>query len=172
MNFYKVIEINSSGKNISIRKELLSLETFSKYYEKDKDKFVKWVAYIHYLLYPVPDQNPFYYMNDLEKETIIAQELGITGWKKPPYYDEIYKLIESVYETPLMRLLKSYKTTIDKISNYLTTTNIDDKNFRNISSFLKEYDIIREGYKKVLKDVEDEIQSMTKGKVKIGYDID
>ncbi len=170
MNFYKIIDPNN--KSISIRKELLQLDTFSKYYEQDKENFIKWCTYIHYLLYPVPEQNPFYYMNDLEKETIIAKELKMEGWKKPKYYNEIYSIIEKVYETPLMRLLKSYKITIDKISTYLNTTQIDDKNFRNIASFLKEYDIIREGYKKVLKDVEDEIQTMTKGKIKIGYDIE
>lgn len=167
----KPIKIIVPDKNtkFKLHNELINIHPFSDI--KPTEDNYKWLALIHYLLYPYPEDNPFYYISEIEKESVIMKRLKIKNNNRPEWYNDVYNFTKDMYETPNMRLLRTCRITIDKMSNYLENINVDDKNFKNISTFLKEYESIRESYKKVLKDVEEEINYKSRGNTKIGYDI-
>lgn len=167
MKPFKVI--TAKGNKFQIAPEIANLYPFTNI--KMTDENIKWMAYIHYLLYPIPEDNPFFYLSEIEKEDTIAKRLKLNLLNKPEWYQEVYDIIYKQYEMPNIRIFRTLKTAMDKVSSYLENISVDDKNFKNISSFLKEYEVIRETYRKVLKDVENEINFKSKGNTKIGYDL-
>lgn len=161
--------IINKGNKSELHPDILSIYPFSDI--KWTDEYKKWLLVIHYLLYPYPEDNPFFYISELDKDNHIIKRLKLKPENKPEWYNDIYEYVKQMYETPMMKLLRTYKTTIDKMSKYIEEIQVDDKNFKNLTSYVKEFETVREGYKRVQKDVEEEINYKSRGNTKIAYDI-
>lgn len=175
--FKIVIPIQNIKANVNpISPELLGMKAFKDYLEANKDKLpiaYKYVLYLHYKYYPIPNDNPFYNIAEYKKDSTILKQIGLDekALKGLKHKEQIEEIVIDIYTTPMIRLLNSYKKTIDKISKYLDEAVIDDKNIKNISSYLKEFDNIREIYKKTIKDVEQELQENPTINNRIAYDL-
>ena len=91
--------------------------------------------------------------------------------------DAILKAIDEckrLYETPTVRAYIGIQTMLDNMSRYLADTEITDGRDGNIRGMLaaaKEFKHIRESYKGVMTDVEEESKVQTRGKSHLPYDM-
>jgi len=166
----KIIDIK--GNNYIVNKEVAMLEPIATFLSKNKSNkdVFKWIALAHYLYYPKSDENPFWNIREHIKETYIKEKLGIKSSKEPTGFSDVKKFVEEIYETPTIRVFKSHKILIDKMADYINSIKLDDKTFKNSITYLKEFETIRDSYKKILKDVEEEMNVKVRGNIKTAYD--
>ena len=108
------------------------------------------LAYIFALYDP---ESPYFNLLDYEKESKIAKDFRHELFRP----DEIVFVkaldkAKELYSTPTQRLLNSLKVSMDKISQYLTDTDIEggrDGNFDSILRAHKEAAVILKNYKMI-----------------------
>jgi hypothetical protein len=78
-----------------------------------------------------------------------------------------------MYETPTSRAYEGMQKALDRISRYLSTTQITDGkdgNIAQIRAIAKDFDAIRQSFKGVYKDLQEEQQSKVRGGQGLAYD--
>jgi len=138
------------------------------------DCYMKAYAYIFYMTCPGPD-NPYFNMKDVDVEEVIIHDLD--GIEFSTEDDVIITAIENahkLFETPTVRAHKGLKTAMDNIAEYMGTTDITDGkdgNIGQIRAMAKDFDSIRQSYKGVSKDLEEEQKAAhVRGGQNLAYD--
>lgn len=139
-------------------------------YPKDH---LKVLAYIYYMSYTGPD-NPYSNIVEEDREDKIMQAL------EPEFDTEDHKIQVAIerctelYMTPTMRSYDAIKTMLDNLNTYLKETPVTDGRDGNIGPLLriaKEFKSVRESFKGVQDDVEEESKIRARGKSKLPYDM-
>ena len=134
---------------------------------------VKVLAYIYYMSYRGPD-NPYFNVVDEDRDEKILRDL------QPEFNIEDTSILfaidkcKDLYETPTMRSYDAIKTMLDNLNTYLKTTEITDGREGNVGTMLrvgKEFKSLRESFKGVLEDVQEENKVQARGKTKLPYDL-
>ncbi len=175
--WFKIIEV--SGSRVSVNPLVQNIHPFSSFikeYGKDRQYVLSWFSYLHYRYYPSPDFNPFFYMEEHEKESRILKSLfGSDGVPEPAlYFRECEMFVKDMYLLPSVKMYNSLRSAINKVSEYMNSiSRVDERNFKQIISILKEYDNINEIYSKtfatMMKEIEQE-DNKTRGNLKVAYD--
>jgi hypothetical protein len=137
------------------------------------DEYLKIYQYLFYMTCPNPDMNPFFNVPQTDKEEIILKEVNA---EFSPEDDDIYtafKFCEKLYETPTSRAYEGMQKALDRISRYLATAQITDGkdgNIAQIRALAKDFDGIRQSFKGVYKDLQEEQQSKVRGGIGMAYD--
>jgi len=79
-----------------------------------------------------------------------------------------------MYSTPTMESYSAIKTMLENVNTYLRTTEVTDGRDGNIGSLIrlaKEFKHIRESFKGVYEDVQEENKVLARGKSKLPYDL-
>ena len=149
---------------------LKSLKDIMDNYPED---YLKIYQYLFYMTCPNPDMNPFFNVPHMDKEEQILNEIEA---EFSPEDDDIYialKACERMYETPTSRAYEGMQKALDRISRYLATAQITDGkdgNIAQIRALAKDFDGIRQSFKGVYKDLQEEQQSRVRGGQGIAYD--
>lgn len=137
------------------------------------EQHMKIYQYLFYMTCPNPDMNPFFNTPAMDKEEIILREIEA---EFSPEDDDIFtalKFCERMYETPTSRAYEGMQKALDRISRYLSTAQITDGkdgNIAQIRALAKDFDGIRQSFKGVYKDLQEEQQSRVRGGQGIAYD--
>ena len=78
-----------------------------------------------------------------------------------------------MYETPTSRAYKGIASMLDRIARYMETQSITDGrdgNIAQIRALAKDFDGIRQSFKGVYKDLQDEQSSKVRGGIGMAYD--
>ena len=78
-----------------------------------------------------------------------------------------------LYETPTSRAYKGIKSMLDRLGRYMETTSITDGKDGNLTALVnaaKNYESVRNSFKGVYKDLQDEQQSKVRGGIGMAYD--
>ena len=138
------------------------------------DEYLKIYQYLFYMTCPNPDMNPFFNVPHMDKEEIILKEIEA---EFSPEDDDIFtalKACERMYETPTSRAYEGMQKALDRISRYLATAQITDGkdgNIAQIRALAKDFDGIRQSFKGVYKDLQEEQQSKVRGGQGLAYDM-
>lgn len=137
------------------------------------DDYLKIYQYLFYMTCPDPDMNPFFHTPNIEKESLIMREIeGEFSTEDTEIYNAL-RFCEKLYETPTSRAYAGMQKALDRISNYLATAQITDGkdgNIAQIRALAKDFDGIRQSFKGVYKDLQDEQQSKVRGGQGLAYD--
>jgi hypothetical protein len=137
------------------------------------EQHMKIYQYLFYMTCPNPDMNPFFNVPQMDKEDLILQEIEA---EFSPEDDDIFtalKFCERMYETPTSRAYEGMQKALDRISRYLATAQITDGkdgNITQIRALAKDFDGIRQSFKGVYKDLQEEQQSKVRGGQGLAYD--
>ncbi len=128
-------------------------------------EYIKIYSYLYYMSCMDPKSNPYANFDSFFKEDTILKDLGLD--RNIVQREDIklaLKKTQDMYTTPLSRMYNSLQILIDKISNYIKTCSVDDKNIKNIVAYLKDFDSIKEQY---LKATNDFIEENNNKKIKV-----
>jgi hypothetical protein len=149
---------------------LRSLKEVMTEYPED---YMKIYAYLFYMTCPNPDINPFFDVQESEKETLILRELDAEFSCEDDIILDALKFCQKIYETPTYRAYMGIKTMLDRLARYMETTPIEHGRDGNINSMVNaaaKFEQIRQSFKGAYKDLQDEQKSSVRGGSDIAYD--
>ena len=137
------------------------------------DDYLKVYMYLFYMCCPNPDLNPFFYTPDLDKETLILDQIEADFSTED---EDIYialQFCQRMYETPTSRAYKGIASMLDRLGRYMETTPITHGRDGNITALVnaaKNYEAIRASFKGAYKDLQEEQSSRVRGGIGMAYD--
>lgn len=137
------------------------------------DDHLKIYQYLFYMTCPNPDINPFFNVPHTDKETLILREVNAEFSTEDDDIQIALIFCEKMYETPTSRAYVGMQKALDRISRYLATAQITDGkdgNIAQIRALAKDFDGIRQSFKGVYKDLQEEQQSRIRGGSSMAYD--
>ncbi len=141
--------------------------------DKFPDDHLKIYQYLFYMTCPSPDLNPFFHTPEIDKESLILQEIEADFSTED---DDVYaalKFCQKMYETPTSRAYKGISAMLDRLGRYMETTPIEHGRDGNINSMVNaaaKFEQIRSSFKGAYKDLQEEQQSSVRGGYGLGYD--
>jgi len=137
------------------------------------DNYIKIYQYLFYMTCPNPDLNPFFYTPDLDKESLILDQIEADFSTED---EDIYialQFCQRMYETPTSRAYKGIASMLDRLGRYMETTPITHGRDGNITALVnaaKNYEAIRASFKGAYKDLQEEQSSKVRGGIGLSYD--
>ena len=149
---------------------LKSLKDIMDMYPEDH---LKIYQYLFYMTCPNPDLNPFFHTPETDKEDLILSEIQAEFSTEDKEIFKALMFCEKLYETPTSRAYKGIKSMLDRLGRYMETTSITDGKDGNLTALVnaaKNYESVRNSFKGVYKDLQDEQQSRVRGGQGLAYD--
>jgi hypothetical protein len=150
---------------------LKSLKDIMDNYPED---YLKIYQYLFYMTCPNPDMNPFFNVPHIDKEDIVLREIDAEFSIEDDDIVTALQFCIRMYETPTSRAYEGMQKALDRISRYLATAQITDGkdgNIAQIRALAKDFDGIRQSFKGVYKDLQEEQQSKVRGGQGLAYDM-
>jgi len=142
--------------------------------EEYPEDFLKIYQYLFYMTCPNPDMNPFFYTPDLDKESLIMDQIEAEFSTEDETVFAALRFCERMYETPTSRAYKGIASMLDRLARYMEVTTITagrDGNINSLISAAKNYEAIRQSFKGAYKDLQEEQQSRVRGGQGLAYDM-
>jgi len=169
-----IIKLFEVTNNVVIPTEhCYTLKALKDIMEEYPDNYLKIYQYLFYMTCPNPDMNPFFYTPDIDKESLIMTQIDADFSTEDDSIFIALQFCERMYETPTSRAYGGMQKALDRISNYLSTVQITDGkdgNIAQIRALAKDFDGIRQSFKGVYKDLQEEQQSKVRGGQGLAYD--
>jgi len=137
------------------------------------EDYLKIYLYLFYMTCPNPDMNPFFNTPEIDKESIILQEIEAEFSPEDSDIFVALQFCQRMYETPTSRAYKGMASMLDRLARYMETTSITagrDGNINSLVAAAKNFDQIRASFKGVYKDLQDEQSSKVRGGQGLAYD--
>lgn len=142
--------------------------------EEYPEDFLKIYQYLFYMTCPNPDMNPFFYTPDIDKESLIMDQIEAEFSTEDETVFAALRFCERMYETPTSRAYKGIASMLDRLARYMEVTTITagrDGNINSLISAAKNYEAIRASFKGAYKDLQEEQQSRVRGGQGLAYDM-
>jgi len=137
------------------------------------DNYIKIYQYLFYMTCPNPDLNPFFYTPDLDKESLILDQIEADFSTEDEDIYVALQFCQRMYETPTSRAYKGIATMLDRLARYMETTPIThgrDGNINSLVAAAKNFEQIRASFKGAYKDLQEEQSSRVRGGIGMAYD--
>lgn len=137
------------------------------------DNYIKVYEYLFYMVCPNPDLNPFFHMLLSEKEELILAEIDADFSPEDDLIQHALEVCKKLYQTETYRAYESNKIAMDNMAIYMRNTAITDGRDGNISQMgrlMKDFDAMRQSFKGVFKDLQEEQITTVRGAVNLAYD--
>lgn len=137
------------------------------------DNYIKIYQYLFYMTCPNPDLNPFFYTPEVDKESLILEQIDADFSTEDEDVFIALQFCQRMYETPTSRAYKGIASMLDRLGRYMENTPITDGRDGNINSIVaaaKNFDQIRASFKGVYKDLQEEQSSRVRGGIGMAYD--
>lgn len=137
------------------------------------DDYLKIYQYLFYMTCPNPDLNPFFYTPDLDKESLILEQIDAEFSTEDQDIYIALQFCQRMYETPTSRAYKGIASMLDRLGRYMETTPITHGRDGNITALVnaaKNYEAIRASFKGAYKDLQEEQSSRVRGGIGMAYD--
>jgi hypothetical protein len=137
------------------------------------DNYIKIYQYLFYMTCPNPDLNPFFYTPDLDKESLILEQIDADFSTEDEDIHIALQFCQRMYETPTSRAYKGIASMLDRLARYMETTPIThgrDGNINSLVAAAKNFEQIRASFKGAYKDLQEEQSSRVRGGIGMAYD--
>jgi hypothetical protein len=137
------------------------------------DNYIKIYQYLFYMTCPNPDLNPFFYTPDLDKESLILDQIEADFSTEDEDVYIALQFCQRMFETPTSRAYKGIASMLDRLGRYMETTPITHGRDGNITALVnaaKNYEAIRASFKGAYKDLQEEQSSRVRGGIGMAYD--
>jgi hypothetical protein len=137
------------------------------------DNYIKIYQYLFYMTCPNPDLNPFFYTPEVDKESLILDQIEADFSTEDEDIFIALQFCQRMFETPTYRAYKGMASMLDRLARYMETTTITagrDGNINSLVAAAKNFDQIRASFKGVYKDLQEEQSSRVRGGIGMAYD--
>jgi len=137
------------------------------------DNYIKIYQYLFYMTCPNPDLNPFFYTPEVDKESLILEQIEADFSTENEDVFIALQFCQRMFETPTYRAYKGMASMLDRLARYMETTTITagrDGNINSLVAAAKNFDQIRASFKGVYKDLQEEQSSRVRGGIGMAYD--
>lgn len=137
------------------------------------DEYVNVYAYLFYMSCPNPDLNPFFDVQENDKEELILSQLKVSFSTEDEEIVVALELCKKLYETPTYRAYMGLKSMLDRLARYMETTQIEHGRDGNITALVNaaaKFEAIRMSFKGAYKDLMEEQKSQVRGGQQLSYD--
>ena len=137
------------------------------------DDYLKIYMYLFYMCCPNPDLNPFFFTPDVDKESLVLQQIGAEFSTEDEDIRIALIFCQRMYETPTSRSYKGMSSMLDRLARYMEVTTITagrDGNINSLIAAAKNYEAIRASFKGAYKDLQEEQSSRVRGGIGTAYD--
>lgn len=141
-------------------------------YEENKE-YLKVYAYLFYMTYPNPDDNPYFHTLEIDKEELILRDIQAEFSTEDPAIHYALDRCKQMFETPTSRAYDGIAGMLDKLAVFMKHTQITtgrDGNMSQIVQAAKNFEQIRASFKGAYKDLKEEQESRVRGGKGLGYD--
>jgi hypothetical protein len=141
--------------------------------DKYQDNALKVISYVFYMSYP-RHENPYFNIAASEKAELVALDLGIDFSLDDADINTAIEKCSKMYATPISRMYHSLSNALDKISNYFDEAEISDGKDGNLTQIInaaKNYGSIRDSFKKIKADFDEENKVVTWAGKDKAYDL-
>lgn len=141
--------------------------------EQYPDTHIKVYQYLFYMTCPNPDLNPFFNLQEHEKEELIIQEVELEESTEDLTIRYGLEMCEKLYQTPTYRAYKGIKSMLDRLARYMEVTQIQHGRDGNINALVNaaaKFEQIRNSYKGAFSDMKQEQESRVRGGEGLAYD--
>ncbi len=150
-----------------------TLATLKKIIEDYPQDYSRVYAYIFYMTCPNPDLNPFFDVPEQDKEELILQEVEADFSTDDETIINAIKLCEKMYQTPTYRAYQGIKIALDNMATFMATekpTSGRDGSATALLRIAERFDMVRQSFKGVYRDLIEEQQSTVRGGQNLAYD--
>ena len=136
------------------------------------EEHVKIFAYLFYLSCR-SSENPYFNRPQDELDMEVLKDLKASFDPEDPLIITGLKRTKQLYETPTIRAYNGISHMLEKLAVYMNTQTITDGRDGNITAIInaaKNFQAIRQSFKGIAKDLEDEQSSRARGNQKLSYD--
>lgn len=151
-----------------------ALSTLKNIMDKYPEDYLQVYAYLFYMTCPNPDINPFFNVQESEKEELVLNEIGEVFFStEDETIRNAIKFCEKLYETPTFRAYMGIKTMLDRLARYMETTSVEHGRDGNINSLVNaaaKFDQIRQSFKGAYNDLKEEQKGSVRGGANLAYD--
>lgn len=130
--------------------------------------------YLFYKCSLSSQNNPFFNLPEVEKDAAIFEQVDGSNFSPEDQLVQAgIELCQLLFTTPTTRMFRAVKTSIENISEFLETTAVKggkDGNVTQIVSAIEKFDRIRNSFKGVAKDLEEEQNALARGGIELAYD--
>jgi len=137
------------------------------------DDYHNVYAYLFYMTCPNPDDNPFFDVQEHEKEELILSQLSDSFNTEDQVIIDALKLCTKLYETPTLRAYLGIKAMVDRLGEYMGSTEVThgrDGNINSVVNMATKFEQIRISFKGTYKDLMEEQKSQVRGGSNMAYD--
>jgi hypothetical protein len=137
------------------------------------EEAVKVYAYLFYMTCPNPDLNPFFDMPEQDKEELILTEVDGDFSGEDESVIVALKVCQKMYETPTYRAYNGIKIALDNMATFMATekpTSGRDGSATALLRIAERFDAVRQSFKGVYRDLQEEQQSSVRGGQRLAYD--
>lgn len=141
--------------------------------EKFPDKALRIYGYLFYMTCPYEAENPYFNLSVDVKEDNIITDLKIDFSLDEDEITLAITKMTKLFETVTVRAYRGISTMIDNMTHYMETAKITagrDGNISALTSLGAKYDDLRQSYKGVKKDLDEEQKAVARGKIDLAYD--
>ena len=150
-----------------------TLASLKKIIEEYPQEYSRVYAYIFYMTCPNPDLNPFFDVPEQDKEELILQEIEADFSTDDEAIADAIKLCQKMYQTPTYRAYQGIKIALDNMATFMATekpTSGRDGSATALLRIAERFDMVRQSFKGVYRDLQEEQQSTVRGGQNLAYD--
>lgn len=139
----------------------------------EDDEYLKVYAYLFYMTCPNPDLNPFFDVPEQDKEDLILREIDADFSVEDELIINAIKICKKMYETPTYRAYQGIKIALDNMATFMATekpTSGRDGSATALLRIAERFDMVRQSFKGVYRDLMEEQQSSVRGGQNLAYD--
>lgn len=168
----KLLDIENKRVKVTPHCHTISwLSEIMKKFPKE-EQHIKIYAYIFYLTCP-NSENPYFNIPEDELEEVVEADLDIDFDTEDPVIQKALSRAEKLYTTPSLRMYQGVKQMMDHMATYLATTKIThgrDGNISSLTQLMKNLPSIRDSFKSLDKELDEEQKTIARGGKDMAYD--
>jgi len=141
--------------------------------EKFPMDHLKIYTYLFYMTCPNPDMNPFFDVPEQDKEEIILKEIDAEFSTDEDEIVYALTMCKKMYETPTYRAYQGIKIALDNMATFMATEQVTSGRDGSATAILRiaeRFDMVRQSFKGVYRDLMEEQQSTVRGGQNLAYD--
>lgn len=150
-----------------------TLSSLKRIMDEYGEEAVKVYAYLFYMTCPSPDLNPFFDMPEQDKEELVLVEVDGDFSGEDELIVVALKVCQKMYETPTYRAYNGIKIALDNMATFMATekpTSGRDGSATALLRIAERFDAVRQSFKGVYRDLQEEQQSSVRGGQRLAYD--
>lgn len=137
------------------------------------EDYIVVYSYLFYMTCPNEDLNPYFNMKEEDKEDTILKDIDANFTTEDPLILVALEKIKDLFETPTSRAYKGIKIALDNMADVMSETKPTfgrDGSATALLRIAEKFDNVRQSFKGVYKDLQNEQQTRTRGGGSLAYD--